>query len=203
MLRRQVKKVGPPGGELFFFPKSSVGSGREWSVTESSSRQQEQTAIEFADTGASIGTFLAIDYGNPPGSVDSDASILALMTNPSATGTVSGVGTPMVDLKDKKARLMASVGLAEKISAKIDGFPGVVPDRVAAAGATLLLLTEQAELFASELNFVIKYNKDTTGKPVTPSIVDNFAKKAESISCKVLEEVKVIRALTATPQSKP
>ena len=97
---------------------------------------------------------------------------------------------------------MSSVGLAEKITQKIDSHPGVLPDRVASAGATLLLLTEQSELLASELNFVIKYGKDTAGKAATPSLVDNLGKKAESLAGKLLEEVKVIRALTATSSGK-
>ena len=198
--------MGAPGSELYYFPKSSVGSGREWSVTETSVRQQEQSATELADHAASIGTFLAINNGESSGSGDApgsgDASMFTLMLNPSAAGTAGSSGTSMANLKEKRTRLMSSVGLAEKINAKIDGHPGLLPDRVAAAGATLLLLTEQSEILASELNFVIKYSKDTAGKAATPSLVENLCKKADSLSSKMLEEVKVIRALTATSPVK-
>ena len=128
--------------------------------------------------------------------------MFSLMLNPSAAGTAGGSGTSMVDLKEKRVRLMSSVGLAERITAKIDSHPGVLPDRVASAGATLLLLTEQSELLASELNFVIKYAKDTAGKTATPLLVETLGKKADSLSGKLLEEVKVIRALTTTSPGK-
>ena len=198
--------MGAPGSELYYFPKSSVGSGREWSVTETSVRQQEQSATEFADHAASIGTFLAINPGESSGSGEAsgsgDASMCSLMLNPSAAGIAGSSGTSMHDLKEKRTRLMSSVGLAEKINAKIDSHPGILPDRVAAAGATLLLLIEQSELMASELDFVIKYGKDTAGKAAIPSLVDNLGKKAESLAGKRLGEVKVIRALTATSSGK-
>ena len=87
--------------------------------------------------------------------------------------------------------------MVEKVSLKIDQYPGPVPERVAQAGGVLLTLTEDAERMESEMNFMIKYSKDMNGKVATRATVDELKRKAEMTACKLLEEVKVIRAPSA------
>ena len=98
---------------MFYFPKTSVGRVKEWSAMETASRQQEQSASEFADYAASIDGFLCSNAASSS-SGDPDSSMFALMVNPSTTGsaTLGGSGVDIPKLREKKTRLMASVGLA-------------------------------------------------------------------------------------------
>lgn len=199
--RKQVKKVGQPGQELYYFPKQSVGKGQEWKATEIMDRQQESTAGAFADYAASMDSLMgtnAIGGSTDVASSSTDVQLLALMSNPGACGPqqVSGVVDSTV-LKDKKARLMAAIGLSEKITSKIDGHSGSVPERVSLAAGVLLSLAEQADHLVGDIGFLVKYGKTPGqgGKLATHEVMEQFKVKADKATNQILEEVKVIRAI--------
>ena len=98
-------------------------------------------------------------------------------------------------MKDKKARLLAAVTLAEKITNKIDGHGGPVPERVSLAAGALLSIAEQADVLVGDIGFLVKYGKTQNGKPATHEVMEQFKLKAESTTDKILEEIKVIRAI--------
>ena len=74
-MRRQVKKLGQPGSELYYFPKQSVGQGQEWKATGRMERVQDRTAGDFADYAASIDNLMGTAAGSltDPAASSSDA----------------------------------------------------------------------------------------------------------------------------------
>ena len=70
-----------------------------------------------------------------------------------------------------------------------------VPDKVSASVASLLDLSEQAEIVASNMTFVIKFNKDKSGNIATPAMIQDLASSADAVMQQILQDVKVIRVL--------
>ena len=69
-------------------------------------------------------------------------------------------------------------------------------ERVVVILARLLHLHEQAVLSSHELHFGATFNKNMCGEQLTENAMDKMQKKAETIMTDIVQEVKLIRALT-------
>ena len=187
--RKQVVKMGPPGNEMYYFPKKTVGTAKEWETTERMSRNQERSAAEFSDYAASIDTFMPTFNATDP--------MLALLHH-NAPSASSGEApqADMASLKDKSSKLAMAVTVAEKIIEKIKNLGPAVPERLQLAGCTVMSLAEGAELLRGEANFMIKFNKDSKGNAATGASIATYCSRLDQNMNKIVEEVRVIKSLS-------
>ena len=90
----------------------------------------------------------------------------------------------------------ASTTLADKVTTKIDQWNGPpLAQEAMAAGAKILTASEAAETLSHNVNFILKFNKDTSGNPATRELVERMVQEMEIQTTRLNDQMKVVRAL--------
>ena len=193
--RGQVKKHGNPPNMLYYFPRHEGGNKRTWAAEEVMSQQQERSQSDWRDYDVALRGFLGDDKSVDMREVASSSSQLSQLS------ITNSAPISVETLKLKRERLTKAMALTDKCKVVVEAM-ATPNERVVVILARLLILHEQAVLSSHELHFGATFNKNMGGEQLTENAMDKMQKKAEAITSEIVQEVKLIRALTGPNASK-
>ena len=192
--RGAVLKRGPKGREMYYFPKELVGLRKEFEASENTTRVQERSEEDAGNFGESVTSFLEADFDMLADMVHQPQSKIRAITNGPSTDEVRLDFGP---LTDKKKRLETAIKIAEKMTEACQKIHRL-PDRIAKSAIDLSEHMQKAELGKNELDFMIKFKKTPTGGEIDSGGIVAANNKADTLVNKLIEEVKVCKALLDT-----
>ena len=193
--RGQVKSTDTPTGQVFYFPKTIYSAGTVYEKSEVMEQRKEVEQADFQNYGRAIdnmqsghGQFFPL--GPNPFASRSSSSGAIRDKNPEVT-IVDHIET----LPAAQSRIQKTVAVAEKIAKVVDQAGNVGP-RVGQVMAEVKSGMEAAEKVLCDLSFALKFKKSLeTRKELTQSDAVKLAKTVDGIVVKLVEDVKVVRAL--------
>ena len=188
---------------MYFFPKSSFGAERKWTVSEKSSRQQEMSQQEYLDYGASVESFMGTPTLQELPSAYGELGGQALFSK--GKGGAKGNQFPTLALCDdtlnvtllteKAESINKSLKLCELLMQRACNSSTVSTDAETAT-ASMLELMQQLEVLRGEVQFAAKFKKvKMGGDSLTNFAISQFVAKADSLIASTLQKMKIVKAL--------
>ena len=193
--RGAVLKKGKKGLEMYYFPKEVIGNRKEFEASESTSSVQERSIEDAGNFGESVTSFFGSDFDMMADMAHQPQSNMRAIT--------CGATAPdefqldFAPLTDKKKRLETAIKIAEKMTEACQKVHRL-PDRVAKSAIDLSEHMQKAELGRNDLDFMIKYKKTSAGQVLDSSSLVAATNSADTLVNKLIEEVKVCKALLGT-----
>ena len=192
--RGQVKSHGPPGQELFYFPKVDVGGAKEFKATETMTRGQERSVEEHKAFNDSIQTLMTLSE-NGSGAMAQMAMAVSGSSTFSGMSASSGGPSPDLaalkkELEEQQERLIKAITLAERAISK--NCERTVPTKVQDVLGHLIQLQEESESVRSEARFILKFRKTTKGESLSESVARSWLGKVKACIDKMVDDIKMI-----------
>ena len=195
--RGQVKTKDTPTGQVFYFPKQIYSAGTKYERGEAMEQNREVEQGDFRNYGRAIDNMQSyhgqfFPTGPNPFASGSSSSKAIQDKEPEVTIVDHIAALPVA-----QSRIQKTVAVAEKIAKVVDQAGNVGP-RVGQVTAEVKSGMEAAEKVSCDLSFALKFKKSLeTRKELTQSDAMKLAKTVDGIVVKLVEDVKVVRALLA------
>lgn len=197
--RGQVQSKGPPGQELFYFPKVDVGGFRDFRATESMSRGQDRSLEDHKAFVDSVQSFMTLSE-NGNGAMAQMALTASGSSTFSGMSATSGGTSPSLDalkkeLEEQQERLIKAITLSERAIQKTAEMASV-PTKVQDVLTHLLEVQEESESVRSEVRFILKFRKTSKGESLSESVARSWLGKVKACIDKMVDDIKMIGFLS-------
>ena len=193
--RKQVVKTDTPAGSMYYFPKTTFENSRSWTEREQFQQMQEREHSEFQGFSLAIGTCMQ-PWDSGEGYVPAVFGRKQLTCGGGPPGLERKASAMNIDLVGDQSKLQKVIGISEKMVKYVRDMKAEHGPRLNQAVKDLKSYMEAAEKTLMEVSFAAKFGKTLDSN----TELDEAAKAklhstVEAISGKLVEEVKVVRAL--------